>query len=61
MLATQVNQHPRHHGQPGDDQQVDAQPQDDQLQAGSAKSGLLAGREEEIYLLEWIPHSNNEK
>ena len=36
-LPSQVDQHHRHHRQAGDDQQVDAQPQDDQLQAGPVK------------------------
>ena len=36
-LPGEVDQHPRHHGQPGDDEDVDTQPEDYQLQTGSAK------------------------
>ena len=38
-LPGEVDQHGRHHSQAGGDQQVDTQPQDYQLQTGSAKYG----------------------
>ena len=36
-LGSEVDQHHRHHSQAGNDQEVDTQPEDYQLQAGSMK------------------------